>query len=118
MKKMPQEIEVWYVIPAIRAELSKQMLKLGLSQADIAKKLDISRAAVTQYVKNKRANDIELDENTKKKVKIAAKKCVEENASVMKEVQIILDDLKKEGCLCRFHKQVENVDCECSACFK
>ena len=118
MKKMPQEVEVWYVIPAIRSELSKQMLALGMSQSDIAKKLDVSRAAVSQYVKNKRANDIKLDDSIKKKVKASAKKVVEENASVMKEIQLILEKVKSEGCLCKYHKQIENVECECDVCFK
>ena len=37
--KLPQEIDVWYIIPAIRREFAKGLLKKGLKQREIAKKL-------------------------------------------------------------------------------
>ena len=48
---MPQEIEVWYIIPAVRRELAKSMVKIGLKQKQIAVTLGITEAAVSQYLK-------------------------------------------------------------------
>ena len=40
--QMPQEIEVWYIIPALRRELAKQMVEAGLTQKKIADLMGIS----------------------------------------------------------------------------
>jgi len=56
----PQEVEVWYVIPAIKRELSKSMMKdNGLSQKNVATLLGVTEAAVSQYINSKRANEVE-----------------------------------------------------------
>ena len=56
---MPQEIEVWYLIPALRKELARIFIKdYGLAQKKAAELLGISGAAVSQYVKEKRAKEI------------------------------------------------------------
>ena len=34
--KPPCEIVVWYVIPAIRSELAKELLNLGMRQKDVS----------------------------------------------------------------------------------
>ncbi len=48
------EIIVQYVLPAIRAEMAVRMKDEGMSQAQIARILGVTPAAVTQYVKSKR----------------------------------------------------------------
>ena len=42
MKLMSQEVELWYIYPSIRKEMSNIMInKYGLKQNDVAKKLNI-----------------------------------------------------------------------------
>jgi predicted transcriptional regulator len=48
------EIIVQYVLPAIRAEMAVRMRDEGISQAQIARILGVTPAAVNQYVKSKR----------------------------------------------------------------
>jgi len=48
------EIIVQYVLPAIRAEMALRMKDEGISQAQIARILGVTPAAVNQYVKSKR----------------------------------------------------------------
>ncbi len=48
------EIIVQYVLPAIRAEMAVRMKDEGISQAQIARILGVTPAAVNQYVKSKR----------------------------------------------------------------
>ena len=65
---MPQEVEVWYVLPAIRRELAKVMKTKTVQRADedgdkkehkitqkeIAKMLGVTEPAITQYLLRKR----------------------------------------------------------------
>ena len=65
---MPQEVEVWYVLPAIRRELAKVMKTKLVSRADedgkiaehkitqkeIARMLGVTEPAITQYLLKKK----------------------------------------------------------------
>ena len=66
--EMPQEIEVWYVIPAIRRELAKNMKSKGMKQTEIAKRMGMTKSAITQYLNNKRANNFTFKENMTKEI--------------------------------------------------
>jgi len=48
------EIIVQHVLPVIRAEMALRMKGEGISQAQIARILGVTPAAVNQYVKSKR----------------------------------------------------------------
>ncbi|MCK5239705.1 MAG: hypothetical protein KAR33_09175, partial [Candidatus Thorarchaeota archaeon] len=50
---MPQEVEVWYVLPAIRRELARVMITKEIPQKQIAQMLGVTEPAVTQYKLNK-----------------------------------------------------------------
>ena len=56
----PQEIEVFYVLPALKRYLSIYMKENGLNQSEIAIMLDLEKAAVSQYINNKRGNKIHV----------------------------------------------------------
>ena len=53
--ELPQEIELWYVIPAIRKQLVIELKRKGLKQKAIAPILGITEAAISQYNRDKRA---------------------------------------------------------------
>ena len=59
--KPPCEVIVWYVIPTIRAELAKELVKMGMSQKDISERLGITQSAVSQYIKDKRGKGIPVN---------------------------------------------------------
>ena len=103
----PQEIEVWYILPAIRKELAKELLKYNLNQKEVALKLGITEAAVSQYLKEKRANTINLDENIKKTIERAAKR-ISVKGNVMKEVARISYLMKKNKFICKIHHQYDS----------
>ena len=117
MKSMPQEVEVWCVIPAIRAEMSKQMLKLGISQSDIAQKLNVSRAAITQYIKNKRANKVNFSIEAKEAIAKSAKKIKNEKI-MLYEIQNLLKLMKELKITCNLHKDLSTVAHNCVLCQK
>jgi uncharacterized protein len=59
------EIMVQKVLPAIRAELSRTMIfDHGCTQQDVADILELSSAAVSQYVSEKRGAEVGFSEET------------------------------------------------------
>ena len=67
--KPPCEIVVWYVIPAIRSELAKELLNLGMKQKEVSELMDITQPAVSQYITDKRGSGIKLSEDVRNMVK-------------------------------------------------
>lgn len=67
---LPQEVVVWRLLPAIRKEFVLGLKAKGYAQKDIAKKLNITPAAVSQYLSRKRANTrITLNESSRKEIR-------------------------------------------------
>jgi len=113
MNLMPQEIEVWYILPAIRSELAKNMFDKGLKQKEVAKILGIGNSAVCQYLKKKRANEINFNDKIKKEIKESSDKIIKNKTCAIREIQHICAFIKQSGFLCSIHKKYNEV---CSQC--
>ena len=101
MYSLPQEIEVWYIIPAIRKEFSRvltQKHKLTFEKAGAI--LGISKAAISQYLGNKRAGKIKLPGEIKKEITKSAAILMKDNKRAVKEIMRILKLMKSKGCSC------------------
>jgi len=117
MYLLPQEIEVWYIIPVIRKELARLLTKkYGFSYEKAGNALGISKAAVSQYLSNKRANKVCLNAKTKAEVRKSAKLISENVRVAMIEMQRILKYMKDNHCSCdvckRYNKHVLSY-CNC-----
>ena len=117
MYLLPQEIEVWYIIPAVRKELALALTKEhGLSYEKAGDILGISKAAISQYLSNKRANKVKLSGEVKKEIKKSAKVIVVNSKLAMGEMQRIMKLMKQRMCSCevckRYNKEVLNY-CNC-----
>jgi hypothetical protein len=117
MYLLPQEIEVWYIIPAVRKELAKLLTKNHeLSYEKAGAILGVSKAAVSQYLSNKRANKVKLTSEVKKEVAKSAKIIAINPNMALGEMQRILKYMKDEKCSCevckKFNKDVLNF-CGC-----
>jgi uncharacterized protein len=113
---LPQEIEVWYIIPAIRRELARSMLKKGLRQKDVADRLGVTDAAISQYLKSKRASGVRFDSAMRGEIEKSAERVIK-GGNVMKEIQCIVRLCRKEGLVCRTGKRLGNSPEGCRACF-
>ena len=112
----PQEIEVWYILPAIRRQLAIEMKKKGLKQNEIARIMHVTEAAVSQYFKSKRAKEVEFTESLKQEIKNSAEKIIENNNLFMNELQRLLSLIKQELLLCKIHKCHCNLPENCEVC--
>lgn len=115
---MPQEIEVWYVIPAIRRELTKALLKAGLTQKRVAELLEVTEPAISQYLKLKRAKQVAFDREILSEIEKSAKKIIKHPVCVMAEIQKLCFMIKRRGLLCKLHVTFGNAPTQCSACLK
>lgn len=118
MERLPQEIEVWYIIPELRKELATALNKKGMKQGDIAKVLGITGAAVSQYISKKRGGKIELCKEIKNEIKKSANELFKTKKSANPEIQKILAKMKTDQHICECHKKIDKtVDCDCSVCY-
>ena len=101
-----QEIEVFYVIPSLRRHLSIEMKNLGMKQKEVASLLSIEEAAVSQYVKGKRGNKVELSKEVQNEVKASAK-VIKDKISLLREMQRLIRIIMSTGELCKIHKNLQ-----------
>lgn len=108
----PQEIEVFYVLPALRRDLTLWMKKQGKSQKQIAKLLGVTEPAISQYVKSKRASAVKFSKSLGGEIKKSAG-MINDRQSMVSEVQRLLRLARNEKVVCRFCKGLGS----CSICF-
>ena len=113
----PQEIEAWYVIPAIRRGFVKSMVKKGLSQTQVARKLGLTDAAVSQYMSDKRGADVKLSRNVQAEINKSAEVLMK-GSNVMKELQRVCSVARKERLVCRLSISMGCKPKNCEECFK
>jgi predicted transcriptional regulator len=118
MYLLPQEIEVWYIIPAVRKELAKQLTsKHDLSYEKAGRILGISKAAISQYLSNKRANKVKLNKEIKSEIAKSAEIMAKNPKLAVPEIYRILKIMKEKKCSCdvckKFNKDILKY-CNCN----
>ncbi len=117
--KPPCEMVVWYVIPAIRSELAKDLLKLGMKQKTISELMDITQPAVSQYLTDKRGSGIEFNDDVKKLIQDFADDLNDGTATkadIISRTCYICKRIKTEDILCQIHREHGHVPADCKAC--
>ena len=117
---MPQEIEVWYLIPALRRELARIFIEEhGLNQKKAAEILGMTNAAISQYLSSKRGNEIKFSKEETDKIKKIADEMVKNNKDVMKKIYQLSVSLRKSKAICDIHKSHDgSIEKGCDICFK
>ena len=117
--QMPQEIEVWYIIPAIRRELTKSMIGLGLTQKQVARRMGITEAAVSQYLSFKRAKEVVFSNAVLEEIKKSAKKITEDKSTIVPEMMRLTKLTGVKQVMCGLHKKQDaNLPKGCDICFE
>jgi predicted transcriptional regulator len=111
-----QEVEFTLVLPAIRRGVSLELKRLGMKQAEVARRLQLTKAAVTQYVKGIRGSNIQIDEVTKKEITNAAIN-IQKEADAREEIQKILNSIKERRVVCKYHRLHNKELGKCDICF-
>ena len=118
MKLMPQEIEVWYLIPAIRKELTLVLIKdFHCSQKDVADILGVTESAVSQYIKAKRANELQFSKQELDEIKRTADIIIKNKKNAYDALYKLTIKLRGTENLCKFHKKRDkSLPINCKIC--
>ncbi|MEM3113020.1 MAG: transcriptional regulator [Candidatus Pacearchaeota archaeon] len=118
LRLMPQELEVWYLLPALRRELSKMFINLyWLNQKETAEILGITESAVSQYLKDKRANELRFDRHELKIIKDTADRILKDRKNSLNYLYSLSVKLRGTRSLCEFHKKHDfNLPSNCRLC--
>jgi len=118
--QMPQEIEVWYIIPAIRRELAKSMVKnYNLNQKQIAEIMGITEAAISQYLSSKRGKEVIFSDVILEETKISAKKIIENPTMLVPEMMRLTKLTEVKQVMCDLHKKQDvKLPEDCDICFE
>ena len=101
----PQEIEVWYILPAIRKKIALKLAK-DLPQKDVAEIMGVTPAAISQYKKQKRAKEEIFDKEMEKELEISVKNIIKDNNNLGDEIIRLNSLMKKKGIVCKIYKHV------------
>ena len=105
-KPMPQEIEVWYLLPALRKELARVFVDdHNLTQKEAAKMLGITESAISQYRKSKRGGELKFTAKDNSIIKIYAEKMLKDKEHVTKYLYNLCVEFRGSKTLCELHKK-------------
>ncbi len=93
------------------------MLNQGLKQVEIAKKLGITKAAVNQYISEKRGNEIKFNSKLKEVIKESSKK-INNEFDAVREIQYLIKVSRNEKVACQIHKDLDDNYKKCNICFE
>jgi len=113
MRIQPQEIEVWYVLPAIRRAVCKSLVAKGMSQRAVARLLGITEPAVSQYIRSKRASKLKFDAKFNALVEKLCGEIAEGKLSTYAAIQQLASAYRRSGCMCVLHKKLDKVPACC-----
>ncbi|MBU2617671.1 MAG: helix-turn-helix domain-containing protein [Euryarchaeota archaeon] len=116
--KSPCELVVWYVLPCIRSELTKELVKFGLPQKEVSERLGITQAAVSQYVKEKRGKTMKFKEDAKEAIRELAKDIARDDTFSNLTIRTceVCTKIKTDKTLCELHKGHDIVPESCNVC--
>ena len=117
--QMPQEVEVWFIIPALRRELAKSMIDdYKLTQKSVAEYMNITEAAVSQYLSSKRAKDVVFSNAVLDEIKKSAKRIIDDEKIVVPEMIKLCKLTEVKQVMCDIHKKQDVTLPEgCDICF-
>ena len=115
---MPQELEVWYLLPSLRKELAKIFIKeYELSQREISDILGVTESAVSQYLKSKRARKMKFSVMEMTEIRKAADRIVRDKKNSAEYLYHLSKKLRGSECMCVIHRKYDkNLPESCRMC--
>jgi len=120
-ENMPHDIEVRYILPALRRAFTKVLSEDNqLSQKEIAELLGLTEGAVSQYIHDKRGNEVTFSENIRNEIKKSIIKIQQEDNKtqrIIAEFYKIMNLMELKEIVCDIHrKQSKDLE-DCTICF-
>jgi|SRR3989338_899905 len=117
-KQLPQEIEVWYVLPALRREYAKVFIsEHHLSQRQVAARLKVTEAAISQYINGKRGDVVHFSEKVLVEVRKSAAAIVGGKAELFRELERVSRTISVKRIVCEMCRSSNQGLDDCEICF-
>ncbi len=105
----PQELEVWYLLPAIRKKLALALVKEGMAQKEVAKIMGISAATISHYKKDKRVKKDIIGDLLDKELKRSVTNIIKDNSVIFSEIMKLIQVVKKKELVCKIYKNQKDL---------
>ena len=112
----PQELEVWYVLPAIRKRLALGLIAKGLSQQKVASLMGVTAAAISQYKTEKRAQGDFLGTAFDQEISSAVEQINLDQNQFFPETLKLNSLIKHSEIFCNLHKKLLPEGLPCDSC--
>ena len=115
---LPCELVIRYLLPPIRGGIARELVRLGLSQRDIANRLGITQPAVSHYLKKKRGGRLKLSKDGTSKVKALARDMYDglKGPLILMRMCALCHHEIQDTILCDIHHRLEDVPEACDFC--
>ncbi len=113
----PQEVQVWFILPALRRQFAICLKKEGLKQKRIAELLNLTEAAVSQYLKKKRGEEITFSSQLNSEITKSANAVAEGKSEVRLEIQKLLNKIRETRFICSVCNVHTNTSSGCKICY-
>jgi hypothetical protein len=113
----PQEVQVWFILPAVRRQIAINLKKEGLKQKEIAIVLNLTESAVSQYLKKKRGDDVAFSPEINKEISASAELIAKDKKTLCVEIQRILKKIKDTRFICSVCHDYTHTAEECEICY-
>lgn len=120
--KIPCELVVWYVLPAIRKDIAKELVEThNMSQTEVAKRFGVTGAAISQYLKKKRGENLIIQESPNKAqyseaITESAARIAAGTTEFADEMCKMCKIVKKMGILAQIYREQTGVEAPLCAC--
>jgi len=114
----PQEVEVFYLLPALRRDIALSLKTQGKDQKQIAKILGVSEPSISHYFNSKRATDVIFSQEIKNAIKKSAITIITQQ-DALKATQQLLQMIHQEREICKVCHDVNKttIPVGCTVCY-
>jgi predicted transcriptional regulator len=112
----PTEILYWEILPSIRSSIVFEMRdNHQMKQKDIAELLDVTPAAISQYLKQKRGNFIFTD-SFKLKIQKSVELIISKKSGVFEQTNFLIKTFQESKEICVVCSEKNNLK-NCNTCY-
>ena len=114
----PQEVQVWFILPALRRQLAIGLKKEGMTQREIASKLNITESAISQYFRKKRGEEIRFSEDMFSEIAGSADAIAHRKVDVKTEIQRLMKKISETRFICTVCNEFTDSEKDCEICYE
>lgn len=111
----PCETAIWKALPAIKSSLAQALVKLEMSQREVAKLLSTTEASISHYVKGKRGSALMIGPPMQEEINRLADRIKTETIpeeDLVKEMCTLCQKVRRSCAICGAESEDECDRCE------